>query len=197
MNGQDLKAKIEFEKRVYVMSILEYDYEDLRYLSVKGNSKEAIFPYLVQYNESFYDFLVRTTNRWGEFLYYEDGKLHIGCKYNPNASKSDTPAPGTTDDDKDNTPKDNSPKNDVANIDKWDTLTYYEQSAKDNSLVNSVNNVDTDVVYDEHMLNNPIEKGKYAELLVSWDATWTMALALGRQRSSGICFPAVKTLWTS
>ena len=146
-------------------SNLEYDYEDLRYLSVKGDSKEAIFPYLVQYNESFYDFLVRTTNRWGEFLYYEDGKLHIGCKYNPNASKSDTPAPGTTDDDKDNTPKDNSPKNDVANIDKWDTLTYYEQSAKDNSLVNSVNNVDTDVVYDEHMLNNPIEKGKYAELL--------------------------------
>lgn len=135
-------------------SNLEYDYEDLRYLSVNGDSKEAIFPYLVQYNESFYDFLVRTTNRWGEFLYYEDGKLHIGCKYNPNASESDTPAPGTTDD-----------ENDDDNIAKWDTLTYYEQSAKDNTLVNSVNNVDTDVVYDEHMLNNPIEKGKYAELL--------------------------------
>ena len=43
--------------------------------------KEHIFPYLVQYNESFYDFLARTTNRWGEFLYYENKKLCIG--YDP------------------------------------------------------------------------------------------------------------------
>ena len=42
------------------------------------DSKEHIFPYLVQYNESFYDMLARTTNRWGEFMYYYDGKLHIG-----------------------------------------------------------------------------------------------------------------------
>jgi hypothetical protein len=33
----------------------------------------------VQYNESFYDMLARTTNRWGEFMYYENGKLFIGC----------------------------------------------------------------------------------------------------------------------
>ncbi len=39
---------------------------------------EYIQPYLVQYNESFYDFLVRVANRCGEFLYYENGKLHIG-----------------------------------------------------------------------------------------------------------------------
>ena len=39
---------------------------------------EMIQPYLVQYNESFYDFLVRTANRCGEFLYYEDGKLNLG-----------------------------------------------------------------------------------------------------------------------
>ena len=43
-----------------------------------ANSQEHIFPYLVQYNESFYDLLARTTNRWGEFMYYYDGKLHIG-----------------------------------------------------------------------------------------------------------------------
>lgn len=35
-------------------------------------------PYLVQYNESFYDFLKRTCHRCGEFLYFEDGKLCIG-----------------------------------------------------------------------------------------------------------------------
>ena len=43
-----------------------------------SNTQEHIFPYLVQYNESFYDLLARTTNRWGEFMYYYDGKLHIG-----------------------------------------------------------------------------------------------------------------------
>ena len=45
---------------------------------LKGG-QEHIFPYLVQYNESFYDMLIRTCNRWGEFVYWEDGKLHIGC----------------------------------------------------------------------------------------------------------------------
>lgn len=41
---------------------------------------EFIQPYLVQYNESFLDFLVRVTNRCGEFFYYEGGKIHIGWK---------------------------------------------------------------------------------------------------------------------
>lgn len=44
----------------------------------KTKKIEHIFPYLVQYNESFYDFLARTANRWGEFMYYEDNKLNIG-----------------------------------------------------------------------------------------------------------------------
>ena len=50
-------------------------------VSGEGENKvytEHIFPYLVQYNESFYDFLARTTNRWGEFLYYENNKLTLG-----------------------------------------------------------------------------------------------------------------------
>ncbi|MBQ7716446.1 MAG: hypothetical protein IJT55_02925 [Prevotella sp.] len=51
-----------------------------------SNSQEHIFPYLVQYNESFYDLLARTTNRWGEFMYYYDGKLHIG--YDDDESKA-------------------------------------------------------------------------------------------------------------
>lgn len=42
------------------------------------NDKEFIQPYLVQYNESFFDFLVRVSNRCGEFLYYEDGYFNIG-----------------------------------------------------------------------------------------------------------------------
>lgn len=43
-----------------------------------SGDKEHIFPYLVQYNESAYDFLARTANRWGEFLYWENGRLNLG-----------------------------------------------------------------------------------------------------------------------
>lgn len=44
----------------------------------EGKMTEHIFPYLVQYNESFHDMLIRTANRWGEFLYFEDGCLNVG-----------------------------------------------------------------------------------------------------------------------
>ena len=52
----------------------------LKYKSVKkeGKLEEHMFPLLVQYNESFYDMLTRTCNRWGEFVFWEDGKLQIG-----------------------------------------------------------------------------------------------------------------------
>lgn len=69
--------KIEKQKNISSnttnMQILQY-----------SSSEEHIFPFLVQYNESFYDMLARTTNRWGEFLYYENGALNIG--YNPKAT---------------------------------------------------------------------------------------------------------------
>lgn len=41
---------------------------------------ELRIPYVVQYNESFYQFMVRTANRYGEFLYFEDGKLNLGMQ---------------------------------------------------------------------------------------------------------------------
>lgn len=41
---------------------------------------ELIVPYVVQYDESFYDFLVRIANRFGEFLYFEDGYLCLGME---------------------------------------------------------------------------------------------------------------------
>lgn len=46
----------------------------------KGNKKtvEVRQPYLVQYNESFYDFMARSAIRCGEMLYFEGGKLHLG-----------------------------------------------------------------------------------------------------------------------
>lgn len=42
--------------------------------------EELRIPYIVQYNESFYQFMVRAANRYGEFLYFEDGKLNLGMQ---------------------------------------------------------------------------------------------------------------------
>lgn len=73
--------------------LINTNIKELRFLkyddnvSYKGQDKkmhiatipsEFIQPYLVQYNETFYDFLVRTANRCGEFLYFEDGALTLG-----------------------------------------------------------------------------------------------------------------------
>lgn len=67
----------------YYLQFLKYDEQDI-IPDAKGNKQitsipsEFIQPYLVQYNETFYDFLVRTANRCGEFLYFEDGALTLG-----------------------------------------------------------------------------------------------------------------------
>ena len=52
------------------MNLLKY--------TVNKKTQELVQPYLVQYNESFYDFLCRVANRCGEFLYYRDGKICLG-----------------------------------------------------------------------------------------------------------------------
>ena len=53
--------------------------KDLADNSIKlETSLEFIQPYLVQYNETFYDFMVRTANRCGEFLLFENGTLYLG-----------------------------------------------------------------------------------------------------------------------
>ena len=45
------------------------------------NFKGTVIPYAVQYNESFYDFMIRVCNRDGEFLYIDDGnRLNIGLR---------------------------------------------------------------------------------------------------------------------
>ena len=65
------------------LRFLRYNQETTIKILGKGNisakiPSEFIHPYLVQYNESFYDFLVRSANRYGEFLYFEDGNLNLG-----------------------------------------------------------------------------------------------------------------------
>ena len=92
--GSDI---LEYESRTFgydtETTLIQPDYDHLRYLKYNHNMlmtdvdnksvtvsipSERIQPYLVQYNESFYDFMVRTANRCGEFFYFEDGKLHLG-----------------------------------------------------------------------------------------------------------------------
>lgn len=49
--------------------------------STKATARDELrIPYLVQYNESFYQFMVRSANRFGEFLFFEDGKLNLGMQ---------------------------------------------------------------------------------------------------------------------
>lgn len=57
--------------------------KDLLINPIKGSinlkdDQDLIHPFLVQYEETFYSFLLRTVNRCGGYLYFEDGKLHIG-----------------------------------------------------------------------------------------------------------------------
>lgn len=64
-------------------SMLSADIKNLRNLTYGVTDKvEMIQPYLVQYNETFYAFMVRTANRCGEYFYFEDGKLTLGLPEN-------------------------------------------------------------------------------------------------------------------
>lgn len=57
---------------------------------------EVIQPYLVQYDEPYYNFLARTANRCGELMYFEDGKLCIGLRAVPGELEAKTlPEPTT------------------------------------------------------------------------------------------------------
>ncbi|MCR4766194.1 MAG: phage baseplate assembly protein V [Bacteroidaceae bacterium] len=59
---------------------LEGDTSKMQFLGINENKDEMRIPYAVQYDESFYEFLQRITQRYGEYLYFEDGKLNIGLQ---------------------------------------------------------------------------------------------------------------------
>ena len=96
--------------------------------------KEHKFPYLVQYNESFYDLLKRTTNRWGEFLYWEDGTLMIG--YDDSSSN----------------------KLDQSN---FNALYYFDLEKNVNLELPSAGSYDYAAAYDVNVGNTPIKKNPY------------------------------------
>ena len=63
-------------------AVISTDKSAMQHLKYKHSKTEKdtefIHPYLVQYNETFYEFLARTANRCGEFLFFENGKLNLG-----------------------------------------------------------------------------------------------------------------------
>ena len=77
---KDMAVKPELRAGKTKLCELDYttSYMTNTYYEEGGSSKDISFPYLVQYNESYYDFLKRTAARCGEFLYHEDGKLTLG-----------------------------------------------------------------------------------------------------------------------
>lgn len=80
---KDDVTKLDKEKkdREATQKPMTYSIDNMQTLKYGDDKVEHIFPYLVQYNESFYDMLARTTNRWGEFMYYENNQLNIGYAY--------------------------------------------------------------------------------------------------------------------
>lgn len=75
------KLEKDVKDREATQKPVTYSIDNMQTLKYGDNKVEHIFPYLVQYNESFYDMLARTTNRWGEFMYYENNQLNIGYAY--------------------------------------------------------------------------------------------------------------------
>lgn len=112
-------------------STVSIDYNNLKML--KKGTQEHIFPYLVQYNESFYSFLKRTTNRWAEFLYYEDGNLCVGYK------------------------------GDAVDKSILDTASNTTYSDLTNNLPTQENigSYNAEAPIDKQILNNPLTKGEY------------------------------------
>ena len=138
-----LKEEISKIKAPYdEKKVLSYDAKSMQNLSYKSGDKttEHIFPFLVQYNESFYDMLARTTNRWGEFMYYEGGKLIVGC---PNSTSTPYPLPMTL--------GEVQAEANTLKVPLFDTISYYNVD----ELENGSEKFDCAASYDDNMLNDP------------------------------------------
>lgn len=110
---------------------------------------EFLQPYLVQYNESFYDFLARTSNRCGEFLMFEGGQLILGL------------------------PK----KEDVIKIDNYASVSYQNKSSKPLTITPFTRDsakADAETEYND----SPVDKGEngYPEDVLGEEYTYNSPL---------------------
>ena len=122
--GKEVK---EFTAKDRIKTVRQLVYENS-----KKETVEHIFPYLVQYNESFYDMLARTTNRWGEFMYYEDGQLRLGYS---------------------------SDEKEVKKIGKYYKLTYSNIDMNDDLLGSAgKGNYEMEAAFDKAFYDTPVQK---------------------------------------
>lgn len=70
--------KIDTSDASKIKTFSDLDHLSATISSPKPMDIERIQPYLVQYNESFYEFIARTANRCGEFFFWDDGTLRFG-----------------------------------------------------------------------------------------------------------------------
>ena len=114
--------------------------QQLTYRSTKRNGRaEHIFPYLVQYNESFYDMLARTTNRWGEFMYFEKDKLQFGYEM----------------------PDDGSIRKITLEKDFY-RITYPNQDTQESlTEMQKDGQYDCEAMYDKNIVDSPVQRDPY------------------------------------
>ena len=137
LGGDILKSELPNYKLPYQKDEnVKYDTTQMKHL-LKGQ-QEHIIPYLVQYNESFYDLLARTTNRSGEFMYYYDGKLHIG--YDGDESKA------------------------VEITDHFKSITYHNTTLAQPKQENE-GPVNLEAPYDNNVLNSTVQKDGAAKVV--------------------------------
>ena len=102
----------------------------------------------MQYNESIYDFLRRTANRWGEFMYYDNGFLYFGYFGNTiHASIVDLASPETE-------------KNEYIKV--CHSISYADQT-EDKTAVDKVNSISLEAA--QEFLDNVLVKGEYEKPL--------------------------------
>lgn len=131
-----LKDELPKYKLPYNANYLGCDDDQMKHILNKG--QEHIFPYLVQYNESFYDMLARTCNRWGEFLYWEGGQLRIG--YNADEKKVKTVSNSGSSND---------------NI-RYYSITFHNNTSTPSDLPNGP--YSSEATYDNNVLNSTVKK---------------------------------------
>lgn len=139
LGGDILKKELPNFKLPYVKDeSVKCDTTQMKHL-LRGQ-QEHIIPYLVQYNESFYDLLARTTNRNGEFMYYYDGKLRIG--YDADESKA------------------------VEIIDGYKSITYHNTPLAQLKQENE-GPLELEASYDDNVLKSKVKKNGAAKVFAT------------------------------
>lgn len=140
------------------MKVLSYMGKDS---SSNNVIREHIFPYLVQYNESLYDMLARTCNRWGEFLFYENEQLNVGYSFNDTSNKDTS------------TDEVIVITNSDASKNKYNNYTYIDLSKHTFG-----DNYHRSANYDDNIIDNPYKKSpnKVEGILFSPGEKWDIML---------------------